>query len=185
MHPALPPTLAARPIDPQWKLPTPYVNEHDRGDGLVDVDFTIVNDMRAVECAQSGLCGLCANELDPEVAFLGGPQSMHLRTFGDPPMHEACAIAALPLCPHLATQRHNRPPRDSKYRKVLYGPKFWTDRKPAQWFLGITRDFRLFRISGYPVFLALPFDRIRVFGYDEQGQLTEQWAEQETQEGTA
>ncbi|WP_410661990.1 hypothetical protein [Amycolatopsis sp. lyj-84] len=159
------------------------MNEHDQGDSSVHVDFTLVSDIRAIESAQSGLCGLCANELDPEVAFLGGLQSMFLRTYGDPPMHEACAIAALTLCPHLAIQRHNRPPRDSVYRKVLYGPKFWTDQKPDQWFLGVTRDFRLFRINGYAVFLAFPFDRVRTFGYDEQGHVTEQWAEQAPEKG--
>ncbi|WP_158883966.1 hypothetical protein [Amycolatopsis anabasis] len=171
MNRTIPEALAARPIDPKRNLPTPWANEHVRDDGTVDVNFAVVSNERAFECTELRLCGLCGEGLDYWITFLGGPKAAELRTYGDPPMHEACAIASLDLCPHLAVKRHKR---RQVHRQDDDGlPPGWIDTKPDRWILGYTRDFKLKMVGGYAIFFAAPFKQVRVFAYDDNEQLHE------------
>ena len=91
--PPLPPTLAARPRDDG--LPIPFVHEYDDG----SYDLGTLNPRRAVQCALSRVCAICAQSLDYPLAFLGDAAAAERRTFTYPPMHRSCAEAAVRLYP--------------------------------------------------------------------------------------
>ncbi|OXM69603.1 hypothetical protein [Amycolatopsis vastitatis] len=167
----MPPALARRPVHRNGPLPIPWANEYDEPKGVARADFTTVNNDRIIEAAESGLCGACGEELDHWVAFVGSLQSAQLHSFGFPPMHEKCARYALLVCPHIAQAQPRRVPRESSYARRRDVPQFWDERRPTTWVLGITHDFKLLDVMGYPVFFAAPFKEEHVFNYDEHGQL--------------
>jgi len=160
----LPAALAARPIEPHRKLPTPLVNQHTDADGTEFVDFVGISAERAAEVAEQGRCGLCGVELDYWIAFLGGPASAEHRSYGDPPMHEGCAVAALTLCPHLRLCRHRRAP-DHRLHPNTAAPAGWREEKPDRWVLGISRDFTARYVRGSLIFFPQAFKRLRIFDY--------------------
>lgn len=164
----LPAALAARPWDERRKLPVPYVNEFPDG----TVDFTGVHGQRQLECARGRLCGLCHEPIGYWVAFLGGPASARLRTYSDPPMHEACAEAATRLCPHLARRDMKRAP-DHRLRDDVVTPPGFVDERVDQVVMGITRQYRVEFKGGFVTILPAPWKRLRTFTYDNAGRLQE------------
>jgi len=93
----LPSDLAARPRSQEGGVPVPFACEHeDGGFGLREV-----SKRRAIRCALSRICGLCGISLGWPVAFLGSPEEVDDNALHFPPVHEACADAALSLYPAL------------------------------------------------------------------------------------
>lgn len=90
----LPPDLAERPHDPAYGVPVPFVCGDDGlGEPLKK---------RVVQCALSRICGLCGRSLSWGVTFLGSSDEADANIFHFPPLHSACAEAALHLYPGLA-----------------------------------------------------------------------------------
>lgn len=93
--PQLPPSLADRPYDDERGIPVPFVHEYDDG----TYDLAVVNQRRAVQCALSRVCAMCAQSLGYPLAFLGDREAAGERTYTYPPMHVPCAEAAVRLYP--------------------------------------------------------------------------------------
>jgi hypothetical protein len=93
--PPLPPTLAARPRDERRGIPIPFVHEYDDG----SYDLGTLNPRRAVQCALSRVCAICAQSLGFPLAFLGDAAAAERRAYTYPPMHVPCAEAAVRLYP--------------------------------------------------------------------------------------
>src|SRR3954454_5930756 len=77
---------------------------------------------------------MCGTSLEYDIAFLGGPKGAESRSYTDPPMHVACAEAALTLCPHLhrhATPRGERTGDESEPRRRLRRGVTTVDLSPA------------------------------------------------------
>lgn len=92
-----PPALAARP---QFKgMPIPYNVEIDAS-GVPD--FRVTNPERWRECVTKGKCGLCGQPRGKVLWLLGGPLCAVNRLFFDPPMHLACLLYAVQVCPFIA-----------------------------------------------------------------------------------
>lgn len=94
----VPPELAERPRDGRYDVPVPFACETD--DGTVELGSVVKK--RATQCALSRICGLCGASLSWGVTFLGSPQEADDNLFHFPPLHLACAEAALELYPPLA-----------------------------------------------------------------------------------
>ncbi|WP_030237823.1 hypothetical protein [Streptomyces sp. NRRL S-350] len=168
----LPERMPELPVDPRRRLPIPAVSQH--GDFH---DFTAINAEQGVRLAQQRRCSICGGDLGYWVAFLGGEQSFQRRGYADPPMHPACAEASLTLCPHIRLQRARRA-SDSHVMAGATTGEGWVEAKPQRWVLGITRsyDVRMTAARGggrVPVFRPAPFRSHRVFGYGQNGLITE------------
>jgi hypothetical protein len=101
----LPPTLRDRPYDPERGWPVPFVHEYD--DGTYDLDA--LNSKRVTQCALSRVCAMCAQTLAYPLAFLGDQQAADERSYAYPPMHVACAEAAVRLYPPTPAATTGRP----------------------------------------------------------------------------
>lgn len=85
--------LTTRPRDPWHGLPVPFVSEDD--DGLLD--HAMIVRRRAIRCALSRICGICAESLTWPVAFIGPEDEAAVELFRYPPLHPGCAREALDL----------------------------------------------------------------------------------------
>jgi ferredoxin len=177
MRRAWPPAVEGLDVCPHRKLPIPY-SALRREDGTGD--FIVTDSKRVEACARYKLCGVCGKPLGYWIAFLGGPASAdpEAGAYTDPPMHEACAEAALQLCPYIA---HPRVQRRSPLAGVATAePAGWMeDKNPDGWVMVITRGFRVKRERDQrtgdliPLFRpAAGLRRERRFGY-EGGRLAE------------
>lgn len=156
------PRLQARPLDVKRRVPVPFA-QRIRDDGTAD--FAVVDGTTVLRCARERLCGLCGQELEYWLAFIGGPASMTNRVFVDPPMHPECGQDAFTLCPHIA--RPLVPRRPGGEGGVPVG---WADNRVRRWGMGITRQFtwRVVPITGGgrgPQFTAAAFKTIRWWEY--------------------
>lgn len=97
MSVTVPADLAERPYHLRYGVPVPFVCESD--DGTADLGGVVKK--RVVQCALSRICGLCRRPLSYGVTFLGSPEEAEANLFHFPPLHRACAEAALDLYPRL------------------------------------------------------------------------------------
>ncbi|WP_371517645.1 hypothetical protein [Kitasatospora sp. NBC_01300] len=167
----LPPALAARPRDEKRGLPIPAINVHDDG-----VDFVVINGEAALRLALADWCSLCGTPLEGPAAFLGGPMSAQTGCYSDPPMREACAQAALTLCPHIARSNARRAGerRVAEDSAVAVG---FTLEKPEEWVMVLASGYLVGSTPAaggglVPVFVVRERLRERRFGYQD-GVLTE------------
>lgn len=89
----LPADLADRPRWEEGGVPVPFACQDEDG----GFDLRQVVKGRAIRCALSRVCGLCGISLGWPVAFLGSEPEAAADAFHFPPLHEACATAALRL----------------------------------------------------------------------------------------
>ena len=101
----LPPTLRDRPFDHDRGWPVPFVHEYDDG----TYDLGRLNAKRVTQCALSRVCAMCAQTLSFPLAFLGDQQAADQRAYTYPPMHTACAEAAVGLYPPTPASTAGRP----------------------------------------------------------------------------
>lgn len=87
----LPADLDGRPRAQEGGVPVPFSCEDEDG----GFDVRSVSKRRAIRCALSRICGLCGTSLGWPVAFLGTEQEVADNALHFPPLHEACAEAAL------------------------------------------------------------------------------------------
>jgi hypothetical protein len=152
--PIVPPRLARRPRDSRG-LPVPFSAP----------TFAALDGELQIRCGRERLCGLCGERLDYWIAFLSGPKGAASRASADPPMHEECAEAATWLCPHIAMPGVKRSAKLAKDPDTSV-PLGWTEEKPTEWVMSITRGFRLeIDRSGAPVFRYDAPKRVRRFRY--------------------
>jgi hypothetical protein len=168
----IPAALAARPADPRRRLPIPYVSEHPaaEGGGPTVVDFTAINAERAAAAGQSRRCSLCADPLGYWIGFLGGPGAAQARVYSDPPGHPECLRAAVELCPYIAIGTARRASDRHRAPDTITPPGF-SDTKPDQWVLGLTRSYRMVLTGGTLLFLPAPFTHLQRWRYDRDGRL--------------
>jgi hypothetical protein len=181
----IPAALARRPVDERRGIPIPYVNE--TGDGTAN--FAAIQASKVLTCARERLCGTCGEPLGWWIAFLGGPISAQQRAYLDPGMHPDCAHSSLSLCPHISIRHHTRAPEHRVGADVIT-PDTMVEDKPDQWVMGICRDYEARVIAArtpqsHVLFLPKPFKRIRVWHYDERGQLIETILPAALQDGRA
>ncbi|WP_406205372.1 hypothetical protein OH807_30740 [Kitasatospora sp. NBC_01560] len=174
--PDMPPGLAARPRDERRGLPIPAVNEQPDG----TADFVSINGQVALNLAVKGCCSLCTLRLEGPAAFLGGPRAADAGWYSDPPMHEACAQAALLLCPHMAHQ-HARRASAGRTPAGTAVPVGFSEAKPDEWVMVLAADYysALAPAEGggvAPVFIVGERLAERRFSYQD-GVLTEQGAD--------
>jgi hypothetical protein len=96
--------LAALPVCPVRRLPIPVSSGRD-DDGAGR--FGVNDPLAKLACALGRRCGVCGQPLDGPVVFLAldrGADPACLN-FGDPGMHESCALASMVLCPYIAKAR--------------------------------------------------------------------------------
>lgn len=105
-------------------------------------DFTVLDDVKIIECVTKHRCGLCGRELDYWIAFVGGPLSVKNRAFSDPPMHEECARYALSVCPFLLGQS-GYAKRDAREGLERGHNPAMTYVQPERFALYVCRDFTL------------------------------------------
>ncbi|MFB8235508.1 hypothetical protein ACFC58_03060 [Kitasatospora purpeofusca] len=172
--PDLPAGLAARPRDERRGLPIPIVNEHDG-----QVDFVTLNGETALRLACLGRCSACGRPFTGPAVFLGGPLSARTGHFSDPPMHEACAEAAIWLCPHIARPNARRAGgwRVTPDASVPVG---FTLERPEEWVMVVASSYEVGVVTAegggrVPLFLVGRRLRERRFGYQE-GALAEKSA---------
>lgn len=89
----LPAALAARQHDPAYDVPVPFAC----GDEALGAPVK----KRVLQCALSRICGLCGRSLSWGVTFVGSAEEADANAFHFPPLHQACAEAALAVYPRL------------------------------------------------------------------------------------
>lgn len=89
----LPEGLAERPRDTTYGVPVPFACGADG----IDVPLKRL----VLQCALSRICGLCGRSLSWGVTFVGSPGEADANAFHFPPLHQACAAAALEVYPRL------------------------------------------------------------------------------------
>lgn len=130
-----PPRLARRPRDTRG-----FIIPFSVDDGTPQPDFRMTQPERIRELLTARACWLCGDRLDHWLCFIGGPLSIANHAFTDGPMHEACAVYALRVCPFLASPRghytsEERPPEDSAINPYV------ADNRPTIFGLGFTDGF--------------------------------------------
>jgi hypothetical protein len=132
-----PPRLARRPRDQRG-----FVIPFSVDDGTDHPDFRITQADKLRELLNKHLCWLCGEALDYWMCFIGGPLSITNRSFTDGPMHEACAVYALRVCPFLAspngryTSSEDNIPEGGGYNQLV------ADTRPELFGLGFTHGYK-------------------------------------------
>jgi len=120
-----------RPIDPAWRVPIPLVAEQPDG----TVKFGVINEERAGALAAARRCAVCGDRMGERVAFIAGEDQAADGLFGQPPMCEACARAALVLCPFLA------PGPSGRWAPAAEDSPLVAVRPTSDWFLCLCRSY--------------------------------------------
>lgn len=166
-----PPRLARRPRDPRG-----FIIPYSVDDGTAQPDFRMTQPDRIRELFGRHGCWLCGEALDYWQCFIGGPLSIANRMFTDGPMHEACAVYALRVCPFLAspTGRYSSSPEDAPN----VNPHMASTR-PERFGLGFTRGYQTgIDPSGHLYLHADPFRK--VLWYSAHGELLDAQINQTT-----
>ena len=98
------------------------------------------------------------------------PASARHRCYLDPPAHPACAVAALSLCPHIAI-RHAHRATENRLHADTATPVGFTEDKPDQWVIGLTRDYRMRAERGGLLFVPATFTSVHRWIYGPDGAL--------------
>jgi len=151
--------------DERRKVPIPVMNL--RPDGTPD--FMVVNNDTVIQCGMARLCGICGTSLDYWIAFVGGPISAMNGAYTDPPFHVECAEAAMKFCPHLARKVHRRTD-DEKMPDGSWKSEGAVEEKPAQWIIGLTRDYKMLP-WGKGILFKCNVRHRRTYEYDDNGLL--------------
>lgn len=169
----LPENMQTLPVHLRMGLPIPVINTF----GFNEHDFTTINTELSTGLAQRRRCGLCSEKLDDEAAFLGGPGSAMAGTYTDPPMHPACAEAAVQLCPHISRKIMKRA-AEHRLREGVMAPEAMTLDKPEVWVMKVVAvtDYKMaLREDGtsrYVLYMAGDELRRREWTYNDDGRIT-------------
>jgi hypothetical protein len=160
------------PVHLKMGLPIPVINTFSFGKH----DFTTINGELSTALAQRNRCGICSERMTDEAAFLGGGKSADTRAYTDPPMHPACALAAVQMCPHINRKDMKRAP-DHRLQEGVMTPAPMSLAKPESWVMLVVA------VDDYEITLAGKGDdkfimyvpgaavRRREWVYNDEGQL--------------
>lgn len=168
----LPENMKQLPVHLRMGLPIPVINTF----GFNEHDFTTINTELATGLGQRRRCGLCSELLDGEAAFLGGGGSAEAGTYTDPPMHPACAEAAVQLCPHINRREMKRAP-DHRLKDGVMAPGVMTLDKPQLWVMKVVAmdDYKMsiYEDDGKPFIVYLAGDEVRrrEWTYNDEGRI--------------
>ena len=162
---AIPEKMKDLPRDERRKVPVPLMNEEPDG----TPNFIVVNNDTVIGCGKDRCCGICGKPLDYWIAFVGGPISARNGAYTDPPFHRECAQAAMHFCPHLNRRQHRRSP-DEKMPEGSWKSEGAVEDKPAQWIIGLTRDYKMIPWGRGVLFTCNVRHRI-AYEYDNDGKL--------------
>lgn len=70
-------------------------------------DFRQMDLEKYAEAINRRLCGVCGDPLGEKCYWIGGPKSFRSKLFTDLPMHQACAVESIRLCPFLNGTRQD------------------------------------------------------------------------------
>lgn len=134
---APPPRLAQRPRDVRG-----FIIPFSVDDGTDHPDFRMTNPDRMRDLLARHACWLCGSALDYWKCFIGGPISVQNHLFTDGPMHEACAIYALRVCPFLASPngRYTTTEAEAAAAEGAIN-EFVADNRPPVFGLAFCRDY--------------------------------------------
>jgi hypothetical protein len=165
------------PECPVRKLPAPFAAEVEP-DGRVN--FTALDPYRKQDIIRYRLCGICGKPLTHWIVFLGdwlSTQGGDDGVYVDPPMHEACCLASIELCPYIARERvPRRPPRP---QDVMISPAGTFEGPKRPWVMAYTRDFKIVVTRAWgdaeasQVFRPAKIARTRWFAYGPDGLIRE------------
>lgn len=161
----IPERMKDLPRDERRKVPVPLMNEEPDG----TPNFMVVSNETVIGCGRDRCCGICGKPLDYWIAFVGGPISAANGAYTDPPFHKECAMAAMHFCPHINRRQHRRAP-DEKMPEGSWKSEGAVEDKPAQWIIGLTRDYMMIPWGRGVLFSCNVRHRI-AYEYDERGQL--------------
>lgn len=130
----IPDRMAQLPRDARG-LPLPYMTG-DTG------DFRIIDRERWEEIVTRRLCGICAQELDYWIAFVGSQGNVDTRVFLDPGMHVECARYSIEACPFLSLPHARRSGRALPADGRVYTAPPVRERPPRM-ALYLTRGFEI------------------------------------------
>jgi hypothetical protein len=162
---ALPEKMKHLARDERRKVPIPVMNVNPVG----EVNFAVVSNEKVIQCGRDRECGICGKPLDYWIAFVGGPISAKNGAYSDPPFHKECAMAAMQFCPHLARKVHRRT-ADEKMPDGSWKSEGAVEDKPAQWIIGLTRDYTMLPWGKGVLFKCNVRHRI-AYEYDDKGNL--------------
>lgn len=139
-------------------------------------DFRVIDPNKWIEAVNNYQCGICGQKLEGEMAFVGGPVSIHNRLFTDLPMHKDCAEYALKTCPYLAAPKFGHASLESLAKHGGWKPGEMTvaaaasDVRPSRFGLGVTSGFQLARLghTGDIVIMANEFTAVSWWRNGEQ-----------------
>lgn len=125
-----PPSVALLPRDKRGYPVLASLKQDKPGwNGPLNVDFTAIDHLRVKALVEENACGICGLTLfkggmdivKPERCyFIGGPVSCErTATFNDPPMHFACAVFALRVCPWMILARYRRTEIKGHYETAI------------------------------------------------------------------
>jgi hypothetical protein len=171
----MPDTLAARPRDSRRGVPIPaFADRSIIGVRDDQPDFNKVDHRVVKKLASRRWCYVCGEPIpQTEDVFLLGDESSYEQAYYPESFgHEACMLAALTLCPWIASASHKR-----ATERALGQPRnLEDDQKPVVWVLASSRYMKYAdgkragqRRGLYPKSLRNP----RFFGYDENDAIVE------------
>jgi hypothetical protein len=160
---AIPEKMKDLPRDERRKVPVPLMNEEPDG----TPNFLVVSNDTVIGCGRDRCCGICGKPLDYWIAFVGGPISARNGAYTDPPFHRECAQAAMHFCPHINRRQHRRSP-DEKMPEGSWKSDGAVEDKPAQWVIGLTRDYKMIP-WGRGVLFRCSVRHQLVYEYDDDG----------------
>lgn len=151
---SIPAALDARP---KYKgLPVPVTVPWE--DGVPDFKGT---DLDAwVSVVTERLCALCGESMPGYVAFIGGPACQANGIFHDPAMHEACARAAMKLCPFIMAKKDYA----ASTKRLAHSPMEGPAVHPASMLLMLASGYSVVRLPlhGPAARAALPWLHVEI-----------------------
>lgn len=121
-------------------------------------DFTQMDPQKWLAAVTHKLCNVCGQKLGDVCWFIGGERSAESKLFADPPMHHACALASIELCPFLNGKRQHY--RDAPTLAIQQ-----THERPARMHLlrDFTKNFQVVRAGNVPVIFAPDAEPMETF----------------------
>ena len=134
-----PTAVAHLPVCPRRGLPIPFSAARDGDVGV----FAITDSLTIERCHAERLCGVCGKPLGYWICFLGGSRSAEQNgAYTDPPMHPACAEAAIELCPYIAREKVPRRTDSINLGRAMAIPHGETPGKSGDWMLVTCRQYK-------------------------------------------
>ena len=155
--------LRRRPTG-RFGLPIPAMNGRPGPLGIDTTDFLTVDAARVLHLASKLLCGICAEPVRGDYAFLSGAVAHQGRRSPNPPAHEHCLLASMGLCPYIARMGKQRATGNRAAHLSNQGVVL---AKPTMWVLGVTDGFHIevFEDMGAVQVVAGAWTRARYFRY--------------------